>query len=66
MSIPSLYQACHKYHHATIVRACPFCRDVQFPEEILCDLVRDHDGDEQPFHCAAGVKAGDRGWSPVE
>jgi putative transposase len=26
---------------------------VQFPEEILCDLVRDHDGDEQAFQCAA-------------
>ncbi len=53
MSIPDLCQACHKYHHVTVVNACPFCRDVQFPEEILCDLVRDHDGDEQPFHCEA-------------
>jgi REP element-mobilizing transposase RayT len=53
MSIPDLCQACHKYHHTTVVKACPFCRDVQFPEEILCDLVRDHNRDEQPFHCAA-------------
>ena len=53
MSIPTLCQACHKYHHATVVNACPFCRDVQFPEEMLCDLVRDHDRDEQPFHCEA-------------
>ena len=53
MSIPDLCQACHKYHHATVVNACPFCRDVQFPEAVLCDLVRDHERDEQPFQCAA-------------
>jgi REP element-mobilizing transposase RayT len=53
MNLPDLCQACHKHHHATVVNACPFCRDVQFSEEILCDLVRDHDGDEQTFHCAA-------------
>ena len=53
MRIPSLCEACHKYHHATVVNACPFCRDVQFPEARLCDLVRDHDGDEQAFQCSA-------------
>src|SRR2546426_4091621 len=53
MSIPDLCQACHKYHHATVVNACPFCRDVQFPEAMVCDLVRDNDGDEQAFHCDA-------------
>jgi REP element-mobilizing transposase RayT len=53
MSIPDLCQACHKYHHTTVVNACPFCRDVQFPEEILCALVRDYDGNKQPFHCHA-------------
>ncbi len=53
MSIPDLCQACHKYHHATVVNACPFCRDVQFPEQVLCDLVRDNDGDEQAFYCDA-------------
>jgi REP element-mobilizing transposase RayT len=53
MSIPDLCQACYKYHHATVVNACPFCRDIQFPEEILCDLARDHKRDEQPFHCEA-------------
>src|SRR5437879_5256795 len=53
MSIPDLCQACHKYHRATVVNACPFCRDVQFPEAVLCDLVRDHERDEQPFQCAA-------------
>ena len=36
-----------------MVKACPFCRDVQFPEQVLCDLVRDNDGDEQAFHCDA-------------
>ena len=51
--IPNLCQECHKYHHTTVVKACPFCRDVQFPEPVLCDLVRDHDGDEQTFHCEA-------------
>jgi len=53
MNLPDLCQACHKYHHATVVNACPFCRDAQFPEQVLCDLVRDHDGDEQAFHCNA-------------
>jgi len=53
MRIPPLCQACYKHHHSTVVKACPFCRDVQVPEEILCDLVRDNDGDEQAFHCEA-------------
>lgn len=53
MRLPDLCQACHKYHHATVVKACPFCADVQFPEALLCDLVRDNDGDEQAFHCEA-------------
>lgn len=50
---PILCQSCYKHPHATVVTACPFCRDVQCPEAILCDLVRDHDGDEQAFHCNA-------------
>jgi len=53
MSVPDLCQACHKYHHATVVNACPFCRDVQCPEEILCDLVREGQSEKHPFHCAA-------------
>jgi REP element-mobilizing transposase RayT len=53
MNLPDLCHACHKYHHATVVNACLFCRDTQFPEAMLCDLVRDHDGDEQTFHCEA-------------
>jgi hypothetical protein len=53
MSIPDLCHACHQYHHATVVKACPFCRDAQCLEERLCDLVRDHDRDEQTFHCDA-------------
>ena len=53
MSIPTLCQACYKHYRSTVVKACPFCDDVQFPEQVLCDLVRDRDGDEQPFHCAA-------------
>ena len=53
MSIPSLCQACHKYHHATVAKACPFCGDVQFPEEILCDLVREGHSEKHPFRCAA-------------
>ena len=53
MRIPTLCQACYKHYRSTVVNACPFCRDVQFPEEMLCDLVRDHDGDEQTFHCNA-------------
>ena len=53
MSIPTLCQACYKHYRSTVVNACPFCRDVHFPEAMLCDLVRDHDGDEQAFHYAA-------------
>ena len=53
MHIPDLCHACHKSHHTTVINACPCCRDVQFPEQVLCDLVRDNDGDEQPFHCDA-------------
>ena len=53
MNLPDLCQACHKYHHATIVKACPFCRAVQFPEEMLCDLVREGHSEKQPFLCNA-------------
>ena len=53
MSIPTLCQACYKYYRSTVVNACPFCRDVQFPEEMLCDLVREGLSVKHPFRCAA-------------
>src|SRR5215831_14865562 len=53
MHIPTLCQACYKHYRSTVVKACPFCDDVQFPEQVLCDLVRDNDGNEQAFHCEA-------------
>lgn len=53
MNLPSLCHDCHKHHHSTVAKACPFCRDVQLPEATLCDLVRGTNGDEQTFHCAA-------------
>ena len=53
MRIPPLCQACYKHHHSTVVKACPFCRDVQFPEQVLCDLVRESQSEKQPFRCAA-------------
>ena len=40
MSIPTLCQACYTHTRSTVVKACPFCRDAQFPEQVLCDLVR--------------------------
>jgi REP element-mobilizing transposase RayT len=52
MNLPDLCQACHKYHHATVVKACPFCGDIQFPEAMLCDLVREGHSEKYPFHCA--------------
>ena len=53
MSIPTLCQACYKYYCSTVVQACPFCRDAQFPEQVLCDLVREGQSEKQPFRCAA-------------
>jgi len=53
MSIPDLCQACYKHYRSTVVKACPFCRDVQFPEQVLCDLVREGQSEKQPFRCAA-------------
>jgi REP element-mobilizing transposase RayT len=53
MSIPTLCQACYKHYRSTVVNACPFCRDVQFPEAMLCDLVREGQSEKQPFRCAA-------------
>ena len=53
MSIPTLCQACHKHYRSTVVNACPFCDDVQFPEEILRDLGREGQSEKQPFRCAA-------------
>jgi REP element-mobilizing transposase RayT len=53
MSIPTLCQACYKYYRSTVVKACPFCTDVQFPEAMLCDLVREGQSEKQPFRCTA-------------
>src|SRR5262252_2922097 len=53
MSIPTLCQACYKHYRSTVVNACPFCRDVQFPEQVLCDLVREGQSEKQPFRCTA-------------
>src|SRR6266853_2463013 len=53
MSIPTLCQACYKQYRSTVVKACPFCDDAHFPEEILCDLVRAGQSEKQPFRCAA-------------
>ncbi len=53
MSIPTLCQACYKHYHSTVVTTCPFCDDVQFPEQVLCNLVREGQSEKQPFRCAA-------------
>jgi REP element-mobilizing transposase RayT len=53
MSIPTLCQACYKHYRSTVVNACPFCREVQFPEQVLCDLVREGQSEKQPFRCTA-------------
>jgi REP element-mobilizing transposase RayT len=36
-----------------VVNACPFCADAQFPEQVLCDLVREGQSEKQPFRCTA-------------
>src|SRR5215510_9179229 len=53
MRIPTLCQACYKHYRSTVVTACPFCADVQFPEQMLCDLVREGQSEKQPFRCGA-------------
>ena len=53
MRIPTLCQACYKHYRSTVVNACPFCADVQFPEERLCDLAREGLSVKYPFRCAA-------------
>jgi REP element-mobilizing transposase RayT len=53
MRIPTLCQACYKHYRSTVVKACPFCDDVQFPEQVLCDLVREGQSEKQPFRCGA-------------
>ena len=53
MSIPTLCQACYKHYRSTVVKACPFCDDVQFPEQVLCNLVREGLNVKHPFRCAA-------------
>src|SRR6266851_6690233 len=53
MSIPTLCQACYKHYRSTVVNACPFCTDVHFPEQVLCDLVREGQSETQSFRCAA-------------
>ena len=53
MPIPTLCQACYKHYRSTVVKACPFCDDVHFPEEVLCDLVREGQSEKHFFRCAA-------------
>ena len=53
MSIPTLCQACYKHYRSTVVKTCPFCDDVQFPEQGCVDLVREGQSEKQPFRCAA-------------
>jgi REP element-mobilizing transposase RayT len=53
ISIPTLCHACYKYYRSTVVTACPFCADVHFPEQVLCDLVREGQSAQPPFRCAA-------------
>jgi REP element-mobilizing transposase RayT len=53
MNIPTLCHACYTHYRSTVVNACPFCRDAQFPEQVLCDLVREGQSAKQPFRCAA-------------
>src|SRR5262245_3194399 len=53
MSIPTLCHACYKHYRSTVVKVCPFCDDVQFPEQVLCDLVREGQSEKQPFRCGA-------------
>src|SRR5262245_24090264 len=53
MSIPTLCQACYTHYRSTVVKACPFCDEVQFPEQVLCDLVREGQSEKQPFRCGA-------------
>src|SRR5215510_2464284 len=53
MNIPTLCHACYKYYRSTVVKVCPFCDDVQFPEQVLCDLGREGESVKQPFRCAA-------------
>src|SRR5215510_13510247 len=53
MSIPTLCHACYAHYRSTVVKVCPFCRDVQFSEQVLCDLVREGQNEKQPFRCAA-------------
>jgi len=53
MSIPTLCQACYKPYRSTVVKTCPFCDDVQFPEAMLCDLVREGQSEKQLFRYAA-------------
>jgi REP element-mobilizing transposase RayT len=53
MSIPTLCHACYKHYRSTVVTACPFCDDVHFPEQVLCDLVREGQSEKQLFRCGA-------------
>ena len=53
MIVPNLCQECHKHHHTTFVKACRLCSDLQCPEQILCNLVRDDIRDENSFECHA-------------
>ena len=53
MRMPTLGHACYTHYRSTVVNACPFCRDAQCPEAMLCDLVREGQSEQQPFRCAA-------------
>lgn len=53
VTIPNLCQECHKQHNLTLVKECRLCSNLQFPEQTLCNLVRDETGGEDSFECNA-------------
>ena len=53
VTIPNLCQECHKQHNSTLVKECRLCSDLQSPERILCNLVRNEIRDKDSFECHA-------------
>ncbi len=52
-TVDKLCKNCHKYHNHTILKDCPICNKLEFPENIFCQLTRGGQKGSKLFECVA-------------
>jgi len=53
MHMPAKCQTCYKYYRDAVDKNCPICREIAFPERLLCNLIREAQAEIPVFDCAA-------------